>query len=98
MKYFILDGTFKDGRPEGPAFKAALDAHHEYNEKYIKDGSILVCGPKPGGGGIMVIRAESLEKIEEYIANDPFIKAGVQEYAIKEFNVFALQDYAEEWK
>ena len=28
MKYFILIGNFKPGRPEGPAFKAALDAHH----------------------------------------------------------------------
>ena len=36
MKYFILNGTFKEGRPEGPAFKAALDAHHAYTAEYIK--------------------------------------------------------------
>ena len=28
MKYYILTGNFKPDRPEGPAFKAALDAHH----------------------------------------------------------------------
>jgi len=59
---------------------------------------VLACGPKPDGGGIMIIRAESQEAIEEYIANDPFVKEGVQEYAIKEFNIFAIQEYAEEWK
>ena len=35
MKYFILNGTFKEGRPEGPAFKAALDAHVAYTAEYI---------------------------------------------------------------
>ena len=97
MKYYVLDGTFKEGRPEGPAFKAVLDAHHAYNAQFIAKGDVLACGPKPGGGGIMIIRAESQEAIEEYIANDPFVKEGVQEYAIKEFNIFAIQDYAAEW-
>ena len=30
MKYYILNGTFRPDRPEGPAFKEALDAHHAY--------------------------------------------------------------------
>ena len=28
MKYYFLEGTFKEGRPEGLEFKKALDAHH----------------------------------------------------------------------
>ena len=98
MKYFILNGTFKEGRPEGPAFKAALDAHHAYTAKFLQNGDILTCGPTPGGGGVMIIRAESVEAIEELIANDPFVTAGVQEYSIQEFNVFAIQEYAKAWK
>ena len=46
----------------------------------------------------MVLRAESREAVEEYIANDPFVQAGVQEYTVTEFNVFAIQDYAKDWK
>ena len=98
MKYFILNGTFKEGRPGGPVFKAALDAHHAYTAEYIKNGDILTCGPKPGGGGVIIIRAESVEAIEKFIANDPFVTAGVQEYAVQEFTVFAIQDYAKGWK
>ena len=98
MKYFIVNGTFKEGRPEGPAFKAALDAHHAYFAQFIENGSVLTCGPKTGGGGVIVIRAESREAIEEIIENDPFVTAGVQEYAIDEFNIFAIQDYAKQWK
>ena len=98
MKYFILNGTFKEGRPEGPAFKAALDAHHAYTAKFIASGDILTCGPKPDGGGVMIIRAKSKESIEEFIANDPFVTAGVQDYSIVEFNIFAIQEYANEWK
>ena len=98
MKYFVLDGKFKEDRPQGPAFKEALDAHHAYNAEFIAKGDVLACGPKPGGGGIMIIRAESQEAIEEYAANDPFIKLGVQEYDIKEFNVFAVHEGAAAWK
>ena len=98
MKYFILNSTFKEGRPEGPAFKAALDAHHAYTAKYLQNGDILTCGPKPNGGGVIIVRAESTEAVEELIANDPFVTAGVQEYSIQEFNVFAIQEYAKEWK
>lgn len=59
---------------------------------------ILTCGPKPNGGGVIIVRAESTEAVEELIANDPFVTAGVQEYSIQEFNVFAIQEYAKEWK
>ena len=46
----------------------------------------------------MIIRAESVEAIEKIIANDPFVTAGVQDYSVQEFTVFAIQDYAKEWK
>jgi len=98
MKYFILIGNFRPDRPEGPAFKAALDAHHAYNQQFLDKGDILTCGPKPGGGGVCILRAESREAVDAYIANDPFVKAGVQTYDVTEFNVFAIQDFAKAWK
>ncbi len=98
MKYFILIGNFKPDRPEGPAFKAALDAHHAYNQTFLDRGDILACGPKPGGGGAVILRAESRQAVDAYIAGDPFVQAGVQEYTVTEFNLFAIQDYARGWK
>lgn len=98
MKYYILNGTFRPDRPQGPAFKAALDAHHAYNQQFLDRGDILTCGPKPGGGGVCILRAEDMAAVEKYIAEDPFIQAGVQTYEVTEFNIFAIQDYARDWK
>ena len=98
MKYFILIGSFRPDRPEGPAFKAALDAHHAYNQTFLDSGAILTCGPKPGGGGVCILRMEDMAAVENYIANDPFVQAGVQTYTVTEFNIFAIQDYAKAWK
>ena len=37
-------------------------------------------------------------EVEVVAVNDPFVTAGVQDYAVQEFTVFAIQDYAKEWK
>lgn len=99
MHYYILEGTFKENHPVGPAFKAALDAHHAYLAPYFQSGQVLVSGPKAaGGGGVMVIKFENEADVETFIANDPFVTNGVQEYRVTAFNVFKLQDYAKDWQ
>ena len=98
MKYYFLEGTFKEGRPEGLEFKKALDAHHTYLKPFFDSGKILTSGPKASGdGGIILIKLEDSEKIEDFCDSDPFVKAGVQEYKVVEFKVFDIQKYAKEW-
>ena len=97
MKYYILNGSFREDRPEGPAFKAALDAHHAYLEPFVTSGKILVSGPKPGGGGIMVLRAQDMEEVQTLIAKDPFVTGGVQTYDVTEFKPFNLQPEVKDW-
>lgn len=97
MKYFILNGTFRPDRPEGPAFKEALGAHHAYLDPMVASGKILVSGPKPGGGGIMVMKAENVEEIQAIIANDPFVVRGVQTYEVTEFMAFNVQPEVKDW-
>ena len=54
--------------------------------------------PKASGdGGIILIKLEDSEKIEDFCDSDPFVKAGVQEYKVVEFKVFDIQKYAKEW-
>ena len=99
MHYYILEGTFKENHPVGPAFKEALDAHLAYLRSYFESGQVLVSGPKAaGGGGVMVIKFENEADVEPFIANDPFVSRGVQEYRVTKFNVFAAQPYADQWK
>ena len=98
MRYYFLEGTFQEGRSEGPEFKKALDAHHAYLKPLFESGKILTSGPKTfGGGGIILIKLEDSEKIEDFCGRDPFVKAGVQEYRVVEFKVFEIQKYAKEW-
>ena len=97
MKYYILNGTFRPDRPEGPAFKEALDAHHAYLNPMVASGKILVSGPKPGGGGIMLLKAEDMAEVQALIDNDPFVIRGVQTYAVTEFMAFNVQPEVKDW-
>lgn len=98
MKYYCLEGNMKPDAPQGPEFKELLDAHHGYLAKFSKAGKVLTCGPLVGGrGGIIVIRLDDDESVDEFIAGDPFSQSGIQEYKVTQFNVFFIQEYAKEW-
>ncbi|MGM9578229.1 MAG: YciI family protein [Evtepia sp.] len=97
MKYYILNGTFRPDRPEGPAFKAALDAHHGYLAPMVASGKILVSGPKPGGGGVILLKAEDMDEVQAIIAGDPFVVRGVQTYEVAEFKPVYVQPEVKEW-
>jgi len=88
----------KPGIPQGPEFKEILDAHHQYMVPFFESGKILASGPLIGGrGGVLFIRLEDDESIDDFIKNNPFEQSGIQEYRIRQFNVYQIQDYAKEW-
>ena len=98
MKYYFLDGTMTPSTPAGPEFKQLLDAHHQYMAPYFASGKILTSGPKVGSrGGIILIRLDDDETIDDFIAGDPFVKSGIQSYAVTPFSVFQIQEYAKAW-
>ncbi|MDL2236227.1 YciI family protein [Christensenellaceae bacterium OttesenSCG-928-K19] len=95
MKFYVLEGSFVENHPTGEAFKKALDAHHEYMDVGLKDGSVLISGPKVGAkGGVIVVKTDD---IVGFCNNDPFVKEGVQEYRVSEFSMFDCQDFVEGW-
>ncbi len=99
MKYYVLEGNMKPDVPQGPEFKKILDAHHEFMVPYFKAGKILTSGPLVGGrGGVIIIRLDDDENIEDFIAADPFAQSGIQEYRVTRFSVFQIQEYASAWK
>ena len=98
MKYYILEGNMKPDISRGPEFKKILDAHHAFMEPYFEAGKILTSGPLVGGrGGVILLRLEDDENIDDFIAKDPFAQSGIQEYRIRQFDVFQIQEYAKEW-
>ena len=42
-------------------------------------------------------RLEDDEAIGDFIAADPFAQSGIQEYRIRQFSVFQIQEYAKAW-
>ncbi len=52
-----------------------------YTQKAMDAGLILMSGLKEDmSGGIFVMKSESIEKLEDYLANELFKLAGVQDY------------------
>jgi len=99
MQYFILEGQMKPDIPQGPEFKKILDAHHQFMVPYFESGKILTSGPLIGGrGGVIIIRLEDNENIFDFIVADPFTQSGIQEYHILQFQVYQIQEYADQWR
>lgn len=97
MKFYFLNGTFKEDYPKGPAFKEALDAHHAYWRPFMEAGKVLFSGPKTSGAGVLVLKCEENENVQEIMAADPFATRGVAVFEALEFNPFYKNPGAEDW-
>lgn len=72
--------VFLNKRTDLPAIpKAELDKIMEGHMANItamaKDGRLLAAGPFEGGGGIFILKANSIDEAKEWLVNDPGIKA-----------------------
>jgi uncharacterized protein YciI len=95
MKHFVVEITHV-ASPEAVA--AVVGRHREYLQKGYDAGLLLLSGPQvPLTGGLVVARAESLEAIQAYFAQDPYALAGTSKHRFIEFNpvkhVAALADW-----
>lgn len=60
-----------------PAKAALRDEHRALHREWLaeeyKAGNVLISGPYPdGSGALILIRADSLDGAEAFLANDPF--------------------------
>jgi len=68
------------------AVDAALPAHVTWLEQQYEEGFFLASGRKnPRDGGVILAVAEDRARMEELVASDPFVTAGVCEYRVTEF-------------
>lgn len=47
--------------------------------------------------GIFVMKAEAIEKVEEYLASEPFKFSGIQDYNVIEFSPHYFNQSPSEW-
>ena len=97
MKYFLLEGEhivpFEKRAPE------LIAAHRQFLQQGYEAGRFLLSGPSiPPKGGILIARAQTLEELKQFLANEPYCKAKVMRFSkITEFNPVQHQPILNDW-
>src|SRR5271169_6113354 len=97
MKYFLLEGQhivpFEKRAPE------LIAAHRAFLQQGYDQGRFLLSGPYvPPTGGVLVARAESLDELNKYLAQEPYCKAKVMRFSkIVEFEPVQHQPILNGW-
>ena len=76
-EYFVFLNTNPDKQelPEAEV-KILQEQHMEKMEKLASDGDMVASGPFEGGGGMMILLAESEEAALDLVNSDPAVQAG----------------------
>ena len=95
MKYIVVEGILK---ATDKINDTIMTEHMAYTQKAMNSGLILMSGLKSDmSGGIFVIKADSVEKINDYLNNEPFKVYGIQDYKVTEFDAHYFNESPSEW-
>ena len=87
---FIVELTYKAPLAQ---IDAQMRPHMAFLRKYYAAGNFLISGRQnPRTGGIIVAMAESRQRIEAIMAEDPFCRHGLVEVRIIEFRASQRAD------
>ena len=91
--FYICEGNLTSPRPV--SVELVRDELHPKHVQFIADGVekgvVVFGGPKTGIGGVVLIKAASLEACQAFLAEDPMVRAGAQSYRITEFHIVEHQ-------
>ena len=75
-----------------------MKEHMSYSQKAMDAGLILMSGLKSNmSGGLFVMKSEGIERVKEYLDNEPFKMAEIQDYDIIEFEPHYFNQSPSEW-
>lgn len=95
MKHFVVIITYV--KPFAN-FESLLPAHREHLQRGVEAGLLLVSGPQlPRTGGILIVRADSLDALEQFIAADPYAINRVATFQAIEFVPGRHQPFLADW-
>ncbi|MGM0583188.1 MAG: YciI family protein [Pseudomonadota bacterium] len=73
---FVCPSTYRK-KPEAED----LDAHRAWLKQAAEDGRLVSAGRRDGGeGGLVILRAESMDEAQAILGEDPFAARGVAAY------------------
>lgn len=95
MKYFIVQGTIKN---QDKMNDSIMKEHMAYSQKAMDDGLILMSGLKSDiTGGVFIMKADSIDKVENYLSNEPLKVNDIQDYTVIEFSPHYFNQSPNEW-
>jgi len=96
VKHFILEGEYLAPFEE---FGELIAEHRAFLQRGYDAGHFLCSGPQiPAQGGFLVARAESREKLQELLSEEPYTRANKMRFSrITEFNPVQHQPLLKEW-
>ena len=95
MKYFIVEGIIKNSDLSN---ETIMKEHMAYSQKAMDKGLILMSGLKADiSGGLFIMKSESLESIENYLANEPLKVHNLQDYKVTEFSPHYFNESPNVW-
>jgi uncharacterized protein YciI len=96
VKHFILEGEYLAPFEE---FGELIAEHRAFLQRGYDAGHFLCSGPQiPAQGGFPVARAESREKLQELLSEEPYTRANKMRFSrITEFNPVQHQPLLKEW-
>lgn len=95
MQHFIVEITYTVPFPE---IEKVVPAHRAFLQGGYDRQLLLFSGPQsPKVGGVVVARAESLEAIQTFFADDPYRLANVASYRFVEFTPVKFQPLVADW-
>lgn len=87
---YVIFSDVVEGAGDREAVKAE---HYEYQFSLEDRGILFAAGPllkedgKPGGTGMIVVRAKSIDEAREIADGDPFHKHGFRKYRIQPWRI-----------
>lgn len=78
VKYYFVELITNPDRPDLPQTEvdSIQRAHMSNIGRMVEEKTLLLAGPFEKGGGIFILKVESMEAAEKLVARDPAVKAG----------------------
>lgn len=87
--FYVCEGNLASPLPV--SHEKIRDELHPKHVQFIADGVekgfVIFGGPKTGIGGIVLVKAPSLDACQAFLSGDPMVKAGAQYYTVTEFQI-----------
>ena len=99
MKYFMAISTMLSPLPVSPQEleEVYIPLHAAHIAAGVDSGNILLAGPRPEGGGLMIARFPDRAALDDFLARDPFVSFALARFQVSEFIPKDRSESVKDW-